>query len=156
MKEQIHVTEKEMVKTIKIKATRELVFKVWTEPKHLKEWWGPYGFTNPVCEVDLRKGGSIRIEMQAPDGIKYPMTGYYEEIVRPERLVFTSMALDNEGNEIFEVLNTITFIQQGSFTNLTVYGHVTKETSEAKQYLDGMDEGWGQSLERLVDYIKKL
>src|SRR5579871_3024258 len=75
-------------------APRELVFKAWTEHERLKRWWGPKNFTNPVCEVDSRPGGAMRIDMRAPDGRVYPMTGRYEEIVEPERIVFTSGALD--------------------------------------------------------------
>src|SRR5713226_3505963 len=84
-------------------APRELVFKVWTDPKHLALWWGPHGFTNPVCEVDLRPGGSILIHMRGPNGVVYPMKGVYREIIEPERLVFTSVALDEKGHPLFEV-----------------------------------------------------
>jgi uncharacterized protein YndB with AHSA1/START domain len=68
------------------------VFKAWTEPAHLARWWGPKGFTNPICEVDLRVGGAWRIVMRAPNGAEYPGGGVYREIVKPERLVFTNSA----------------------------------------------------------------
>src|ERR1700730_17678211 len=97
-------------------APREVVFKAWTDPKQLAQWWGPHGFTNPVCELDARPGGAIRIHMRGPDGTVYPMTGVYKEIGEPERLVFTSAALDEKGNPLFEVLNTVTFAQQGGHT----------------------------------------
>src|SRR6266576_3421118 len=61
-------------------APRELVFKAWTDTKHMAQWWGPNGFTNPVCELDARAGGAIRIDMRAPDGAVYPMKGVFEEI----------------------------------------------------------------------------
>ncbi len=83
---------------------RDLVFKAWTETKHMAQWWGPKGFTNPVCEMDVRAGGAIRIHMRAPDGVVYPMTGVFQEIVVPERLVFVSSALDDKGNSMFDVL----------------------------------------------------
>jgi uncharacterized protein YndB with AHSA1/START domain len=67
--------EQELVLTRVFDAPRELVFKVWTDPKHLARWWGPRGFTNPVCELDLRPGGAILIHMRGPDGTVYPMTG---------------------------------------------------------------------------------
>ena len=91
---------------------RELVFKAWTETKHVAQWWGPKGFTNPVCEMDVRTGGAIRIHMRAPDGVVYPMTGVFQEIVAPERLVFVSSALDDKGNSMFDVLSTVTFAEQ--------------------------------------------
>ena len=91
------------------KAPRELVFKAWTDPKHLKAWWGPGGFTNPRCEWDPRPGGAIRIDMRGPNGVIYPMGGVCKEVVPPEKLVFTSGPIDEKGNFLFEVLNTVTF-----------------------------------------------
>ena len=73
-------------------APPQLVWMAWTDPRHMAQWWGPKGFTNPVCELDLRPGGAIRIHMQAPNGAVYPMTGSFEEIVPCERLVFRSVA----------------------------------------------------------------
>ena len=72
-----------------IDAPRDLVWKAWTDPKHLAKWWGPHVMTNPVCEVDLRPGGTFRIVMRDPKGIDYPITGVYVEIVVPERIVST-------------------------------------------------------------------
>jgi uncharacterized protein YndB with AHSA1/START domain len=132
-------------------APRDLVFSAWTDVKHVSRWWGPHGFTNPRCELDVRPGGMIRIDMRGSDGTVYPMTGSYTEIVKPERLVFTSAALDAAGNPLFEVLNIVTFDEQGGKTTLTLEARVTKATKDAAQYLDGMEEGWSQSLERLQE-----
>jgi uncharacterized protein YndB with AHSA1/START domain len=137
-------------------APREIVFKAWTDPKHLAQWWGPNGFTNPVCELDVQPGGAIRIDMRGPDGTIYPMTGAYQEIIEPERLVFTSAALDEEGNPLFEVLTTATFAEQGGKTKLTLQARVIKSTAKAAPYLKGMEVGWTQSLERLAEYVAKL
>ena len=93
----------------RISAPPEVVFRAWTDAKQLAEWWGPKGFTNPVCEVDTRLGGAIHIHMRAPDGMVYPMTGRFMEIDRPHRLVFTTAAIDSEGRPMFEVLNTVIF-----------------------------------------------
>jgi uncharacterized protein YndB with AHSA1/START domain len=60
---------------------------MWTDPHHVAQWWGPHGFTNPVCEMDVRPGGALRIVMRAPDGTDYPMTETFREIAAPERLV---------------------------------------------------------------------
>ncbi len=145
--------EKDLVFTRIFDAPRDLVFKAWTEAEHLKRWWGPHGFTNPVCEVDPRPGGAIRIDMRGPDGTIYPMTALYREIVEPERLVFTSAALDEKGNPLFEVLNTVTFAEHAGKTKLTVHASVVKATAEAAPYLAGMDQGWSQSLDRLANFI---
>ena len=83
---------RELTLTRILDAPRELVFKLWTEPHHLAQWWGPHGFTNPVCELDARAGGAIRVHMRAPDGTTFPMGGAFEEIVPPKRLVFTTSA----------------------------------------------------------------
>src|SRR5258708_3567492 len=101
--------EQELVLTREFEAPRELVFKVWTDPKHVAQWWGPRGFTNPVCELDLRPAGAILIHMRGPDGTVYPMTGVYQEIVEPERLVVTSAALDAACHPMVEMLTTLTF-----------------------------------------------
>jgi uncharacterized protein YndB with AHSA1/START domain len=145
--------EQELVLTRVFDAPRELVFKVWTDPKHVAQWWGPRGFTNPVCELDLRPGGAILIHMRGPDGIVYPMTGTYQEIVRPERLVFTSAALDSNGNPMFEVLTTVTFAVESGKTKQILRARVIKKTAQAAPYLAGMEAGWTQSLERLAAYV---
>jgi uncharacterized protein YndB with AHSA1/START domain len=148
--------EKKELEIIRVyDAPRELVFKVWTNPKHLAQWWGPHGFANPVCEIDARPGGAILIHMKGPDGTIYPMNGAYQEITAPERLVFISAALDERGNKLFEILNTVTFAEQEGKTKLTLKATVSKITPDAWKYLDGMDQGWSQSLERLGEYVQK-
>src|ERR1700722_3962453 len=72
--------ERELKITRVFDAPREVVFKAWTDPKLLAQWWGPKGFTNPVCELDARPGGAIRVHMRGPDGTVYPMGGMFHEI----------------------------------------------------------------------------
>ncbi len=146
----------EMSLTRWFSASPEVVFQAWTDPKHLAEWWGPKGFTNPVCEVDLRVGGSIRIHMRAPDGTVYPMTGRFVEIDRPNRLVFESAALDGNGKAMFEVLNAVTFTAMNGGTEIALVAKVTSTTPAAPQYLAGMSQGWGQSLDRLAAVVARL
>src|SRR6201981_2378158 len=81
--------EREITITRVFDAPRAMVFKAWTDAKELAQWWGPKGFTNPVCELDVRVGGAIRIHMRSPDGSVYPMKGDFREIVPPERLAFS-------------------------------------------------------------------
>jgi len=145
----------ELVLTRVFDAPRELVFKAWTDPKCVREWWGPHGFTNPVCELDARPGGAIRIHMRGPNGIVYPMTGVYQEVVEPERLVFISSALDADGHPMFDILNTVTFVEQDGKTKQTVRARVIKMTPQAPPYLAGMEQGWTQTLERLEAYLAK-
>jgi uncharacterized protein YndB with AHSA1/START domain len=145
--------ERELVLTRLFDAPRELVFKAWTDPKRVAQWWGPHGFTNPVCELDARPGGAIRIHMRSPDGTVYPMTGVYQEVVEPERIVFISAALDDKGNPMFEVLTTVTWAEQGGKTKQIMRARVIKTTPQAAPYIAGMEQGWTQSLERLTAYV---
>lgn len=147
--------EREVTITRVFDAPRELVFEAWTDPKHLARWWGPHGFRNPVCEVDLRPGGRILIHMQGPDGVVYPMTGTFKEIEPPERLAFLSAALDQEGKPVLESLTTVTFAKlHGNQTQLTVHAHATGLKPIAAEYLAGMQEGWTQSIERLSQHLQ--
>jgi uncharacterized protein YndB with AHSA1/START domain len=146
----------EMTLTRRVAAARGLVFQVWTDAKHLAEWWGPKGFTNPVCEVDARAGGAIRIHMRAPDGVVYPMTGRFVEVDRPHRLVFETAALDGEGRPMFEVLNTVTFTIVNGGTEISLVARVTSTTPSAPRYLAGMSQGWSQSLDRLAALVARL
>ena len=91
--------------------------------------------------------------MRAPDGVVYPLTGVVLEIVEPERLVFTSVALDKDGKALFENLNTVTFGEQDGKTKLTLHSKVQTATEQAAPYLKGMDEGWKLTLDRLGEFV---
>jgi uncharacterized protein YndB with AHSA1/START domain len=112
--------EREVTITRIFNAPRAVVFRAWTDPVQLAQWWGPKGFTNPVCEIDVRIGGALRIHMRGPDGSIYPMKGEFREIVPPERLAFTNIALDEAGNAILEGFTTVTFADDGGKTTLTL------------------------------------
>jgi uncharacterized protein YndB with AHSA1/START domain len=141
--------ERELTITRIFDAPCSLVFKMWTDPKHLAEWWGPKGFTNPVCEVDPRLGGALKIVMRAPDGAEYPMKGVFREIAPPSRLVFTNIAVDKDGNHIIEGLTTVTFAEERGKTKLTLHTRGAAMVDYAAAYLQGMEAGWTQSLEKL-------
>jgi uncharacterized protein YndB with AHSA1/START domain len=136
-------------------APRELVWKGWTDPKHLMQWFGPDGFTNPVCEVDLRPGGEWRHVMRGPDGTDYPMFIIFREVVIPDRLVFLSYVPDRE-NPLFEILNIVTFTEQDGKTKFTLEARILKSTPEAAPMLAGMEVGWSQSLEHLAALLTKI
>lgn len=145
---------KELVLTRIFDAPRSLVFKAWTDPKHLAQWWGPHGYTNPVCQVDLRPGGALLIHMQDPVWPVNPMAGVFNEISEPERLVFTCFALpDKNGVPQLEVLNTVNFEELNGKTRLTVTARVLKAAPEIAAALEGMTQGWTESLERLGDVL---
>ncbi len=144
------------------------VFDAWTDPALLARWWGPHGFTIPVCTADARPGGRYLIVMRAADGTDYPTTGVYREVVRPERLVFTvdlsahpaawhaavAAAVREAGGEPTPVpvlLTEATFEESRSGgTGLAIrtwFDSVARREAFLKMR---MTEGWSQSLERLA------
>ncbi len=142
--------EREITITRIFDAPRAVVFKAWTDAKEIAKWWGPKGFTNPVCELDPRVGGAIRIHMRAPDGAIYPMDGEVREIVPPERLVFTNNALDGDGNRIIEGFTTVIFEETGGGkTKLTLHTRGVAIADIAVKYLQGMEMGWTMSIDKL-------
>ena len=78
-----------------IDAPREQVFQAWIDPSQMARWWGPSHFTIPVCEVDARPDGALKIVMRGPDGVDYPMTGKFQAVVKPERISFSAIARDH-------------------------------------------------------------
>ena len=148
--------EREVFLTRVYDAPRALVFRAWTDSQQLARWWGPKGFSNPVCEVDARPGGRLRIVMRAPDGTDYPMRGVFQEVVAPERLVFTNIAVDAQDQPIIEGLTTVLFAEEGGKTRVTVQTRGKAMAPIATQYLQGMEMGWSQSLEKLAELLPLL
>jgi len=146
----------DVILTRDIDAPRSIVFEAWINPRHVAKWWGPEGFSNPRCEIDLRPGGAIRIDMLSPDGTLYPMGGFFQEIIEPEKLVFSCSALDSLGHSLLDVLNTVTFAERGGRTRVTNEVHVLRAIEESAPYLSGMETGWMQSLERLNAYVTRI
>jgi uncharacterized protein YndB with AHSA1/START domain len=148
-------TGREFIITREFDAPRKLVWQAWTDPKHLAQWWGPKGFTNPVCEWNAQPGKAIYVVMRAPNGAQHPMAGEFREVVEPERLVFTSGAMDEKGKLLFEFLHTVIFVERKGKTTLTVRSRVIKTTAEANKYIGGFEMGMTQSLDRLADYVSR-
>lgn len=135
-------------------APRELVFKVWTDPKHVAKWWGPHGFTNPTCVWEAKVGGKIDVAMTWQDGTAHPVRGVVREIKAPERLVFETRAFfDENGVPQIEGLNTVTFTEENGKTRVTLEATLTKLAPQFAGAADGASEGWGQSLERFNSVI---
>jgi len=149
--------KKEVAITRIFDAARETVFSAWLDPERMQRWWGPRMFTTPVCELDARPGGLIRIHMKGPDGVVYPMTGTFHEIVEPERIVMTTRAVPNKkGKPQLEALITATFTEQKGRTKLTVHAVVVKSTPAAKTAIAGMEKGWRQSLHKLAEELRNF
>lgn len=144
----------QMVEEVTIERTfaapRGDVFKAFTDPEQLKQWYGPKYFTTPVVEIDLRPGGKVRLDMQGPDGSMYPGGGEIHEVVEPEKLVMTTTAFEDEhGEPMLAVHNTFTFEEVDGGTKLTLHAVVTKATPEMAQALSGMEQGWSESFDKL-------
>lgn len=132
----------------------QVVFDAWIDQAQLAEWWGPHGFTNPVCEIDVKVGGVIHIDMASPDGTVYPMSGVYREIDPPHKLVFLNSPLDDSGKPIFELVTTVIVEPAAGGSTLTVRARLEGEVTDASApFLSGMQEGWRQSLERLEAFL---
>jgi len=146
----------EFIITREFDAPRELVWQACTEAKHLSQWWGPRGFTAPVCEWDARPGNKIHVIMRAPNGTDYPMGGKFIEVVPPGLLVTVTGALDAKGDMMFEIKHTMTLVELRGKTKLAMHSRVIKTTPGAGKYIGGFEAGMTQSLERLADLLARL
>jgi uncharacterized protein YndB with AHSA1/START domain len=109
-------SDRELVITRTFDAPRSLVWAAFTDPKHLPNWQtGPEGFTMPVCEIDLRPGGSWRYVWRNARGAEFGATGTYREVDPPKRIVTAVTSLDGE-----EQTNTTTFTEENGRTTVTV------------------------------------
>jgi uncharacterized protein YndB with AHSA1/START domain len=136
-------------------APRALVWRAWTDPKHLAQWFGPRGFTNSVPELDVRVGGALRIVMHGPDGNDYPMKGVFREVAPATRLVFTNIAIDNDGHHLLEGETTVILEELGGKTRLSLTTHANGLVPAALQMLAGMEAGWSQSLDKMAELMAK-
>lgn len=136
-------------------APRALVWRAWTDPAMLTQWFGPRGFTSLVPEWELRVGGSFRIVMCGPDGKDYPMKGVFREVVAPERLVYSNIAVDNAGNHLLEGETAVTFAEHDGKTTLTVRCHAVGLVPVAPRMLAGMQAGWTQSIDKLEELVAR-
>jgi uncharacterized protein YndB with AHSA1/START domain len=149
----IDADTRELTITRTFDAPREKVWRAWTDPRHLAQWWGPDGFTNPVCEIDLRPGGALRIVMRAPDGAEYPMRGEFREIWPPERLVFTNFPVDDADQPMIDGVTTVTFAERGGKTEMVLHTRAVALVPLAIRMIAGMEPGWRQSIDRLAAYL---
>ncbi len=127
-----------------IRADREAVFRAWTEPAAMREWFCPEGGTVESAESDLRVGGRYRIAMRMPHGLSVA-TGVYRQIEPPSRLVFTWRWEEGEGPKEGETVVTVELTEQGEATRLELI-HEGFATSDARE---GHEQGWTSALSRL-------
>jgi uncharacterized protein YndB with AHSA1/START domain len=137
-------------------APRDLVWRVWTDPTHLAQWWGPNGFRTTTSAYDLRPGGVWRFVMHGPDGRDYQNTITYFEIVRPERLVYSHGGGD-EDLEPVSFHTTVTFVPKDKKTLVTLRA-IFPTAAERERVIreHGALEGGKQTLERLDEHLASL
>jgi uncharacterized protein YndB with AHSA1/START domain len=135
---------------------RELVWKAWTTPEHLRHWFCPRPWTTTECEIDLRPGGMFRSVMRSPEGQEFPNVGCYLEVVPNERLIWTDALLPGyrPAPEPF-MTAVLTLEPSGKGTRYVATAIHRDEAGRKKHEEMGFQEGWGTVVDQLVEYIKK-
>jgi uncharacterized protein YndB with AHSA1/START domain len=143
---------KSIIATRIIAAPRELVFKAWTDPKHLAQWWGPTGFTTTTSAFEMKAGGIWRFVMHGPDGRDYQNRITFDEIVRPERIRY-----HHGGGDVEPVLfrTVVTFEDLGgNRTRLTLHATFPSAAERDRVIREyGADKGAAETLARLEAYV---
>ncbi|WP_152393222.1 SRPBCC family protein [Paenibacillus guangzhouensis] len=160
------VEENVLILEREFKAPRELVFQAFSQAEHLKHWWGPNGWSLPVCNVDFREGGVWHYCMKCEDknqGDFYGMESWgkavYREIIAPEKIVYVDYFSDSEGNEAENMpstLVTLTFIETENGTKLINRGEYASADG-LKQVMDmGMMQGITETWNRLAEHLESI
>jgi len=146
-------SDREIVMTRVVNAPRRLVWDAWTKPEHLPHWMlGPAGWTMPVCEIDLRPGGTWHFLWRKSDGSELEMRGAYKEIAPPDRLVST----ESWGGDWPETLNTLILTEKDGKTTISqTVLYPSKEARDAATKT-GMKDGVSESYDRLAEYLGTL
>ncbi len=142
-----NTAERELTISRLLNAPRELVWEVWTKAEHIKNWWGPTGFTNTIFSMEVKPGGVWDFIMHGPDGTDYKNKSIYKEIIKPERIVFEHVSP--------KFIATITFEEKNGKTLLTWNMlFETKEQFEKVVKTFKADEGLKQNVVKLEDYLQ--
>ena len=154
-----------MVITRTFQAPRALVWKAWTEPHYVRQWWGPKGFTTPVCKMDFRVGGKFLYCMRSPDGQDLWTGGEYHEIVPLEKIVLSMYFADADGNKVepaqygmeHEAIDgardMVLFEDAGEGrTRLTFIGNESMQSAVES----GQVEGWNEILDKAAAVLAEL
>ncbi len=146
-------TDREVRITRVVDAPRHLVFEAWTEPRHLTRWFlGPEGWTMPVCEIDLRAGGSWHYVWRKSNGTEMAMSGAVLEVIAPERMVTT----ERWGPEWPETINTVVFTESGPRTTITLTILYPSKAARDAALATGMKDGTEYSFARLDALLRAM
>lgn len=133
-----------------LRAPRELVWEVWTNPDHIKHWWGPDGFTNTIHKMEVKEGGTWEFIMHGPDGTDYRNKNLFVKVVPGKKLVYNHVTAPH-------FTATITMESQGEDTLLTMTSLFESE-DQLKKVIEVFkaDEGMKQNVGRLETYLEKM
>ena len=141
-----------------IDVPRSLVWKLWTEPEHVKVWFTPAPWKTIDCEIDLRPGGKFNTTMQSPEGDAFPSSGCYLEVVPETRLIFTDALLPGfrpaEGS-FFTAVIDMADSPDGGTRYRAIAMHKDPEGKTQHEEMGFLD-GWGTALDQLVAHAKRL
>jgi uncharacterized protein YndB with AHSA1/START domain len=150
-------SDRELMLTRLIDAPRHKLFRAWTDPELLKQWFAPLPYTTPVAELDVRPGGASLIVMRSPEGHDMPNRGVYLEVVENERIVVTdayTRAWEPSDKPFMTVI--LTFEDEGGKTRYTARVlHWTVADREAHEKM-GFHKGWGQCADQLTALVARL
>jgi uncharacterized protein YndB with AHSA1/START domain len=153
---QATASDRELVLSRIIDAPREKVYRAWTDPDLLKQWFAPLPFTTPVAELDVRPGGGNLIVMRSAEGVDYPNRGVYLQVVQNECLVFTdayTSAWEPSDKPFMTVV--LTFDEEAGITRYTARVlHWTVE-DRVKHEEMGFHEGWSRCADQLAELVAK-
>ena len=145
--------KQEIVGTTVFDAPRELVFKTYTDPNHLPEWWGLKTLTTTVDKMDLKQGGIWRFVQRDAEGKEFAFRGFYHEIRKPERVVFT---FEFEGMPGHVSLETVTFEEFEGKTKVTAKSVFQTVKDRDGIVNTGSEKGATESMNRLAELLEKL
>lgn len=150
-------SERELVLTRLIDAAPEKLYRAWTEPELMKQWFAPLPWTTPHAETDVRPGGSNLVVMRNPEGEDFPNPGVYLEVVKNERLVMTDAYTRAwEPSEKPFMTLILTFENEGGKTRYTARAlHWTVADCEQHKQM-GFYEGWSQCTDQLAALVARL
>jgi len=155
--EAVPTADRELVLSRLIAAPREKLFRAWTEPALLMQWFAPLPWTTPRAELDVRPGGASLVVMRGPDGNEFPNHGVFLEVVENERIVFTdayTVAWEPASKPFMTAI--LTFEEEGGGTRYTARVlHWTVADREAHEKM-GFYEGWGRCTDQLAALVAKL
>ena len=155
--DQAGISDRELVLTRIFDVSPEKVYRAWTEPELLKQWFAPLPWTTPRAEIDVRPGGANLIVMRSPEGEDFPNHGVYLDVVKNERLVFTdayTRAWEPSEQPFMTVV--LTFEDLGGKTRYTARVlHWTVADRERHEQM-GFHEGWGQCADQLAELLKRI